>query len=266
MNETKVIYGFLAIDVVLIIMITMLFVITPESLDCIPGDQECLSELSNFRKICQPSDSIITVGNSTNYMRIKVRIYWNGEKCITEEEVLVDHSSGFAPIDMTGYNNTCNLTLEELEKYGPNACQGSIIDFVAQPDSSGGSSGNVEAEEETPPNIYCSIEDMECNQMVMSYVDNCDPATIEAYQILSYVDEGISYIAYYIETGRSDNNCVVYYRVLNIVNLPPEIPPEIIGMDMTCTASLSLFPREGLERDWCQGELIEYFDLLYSGH
>ncbi len=62
-----------------------------------------------------------------------------------------------------------------------------------------------------------------------------------------------------IESGEE---CSIYYKVINIVNIPPNIPPEIQGMDMTCTAPITEYPRDSIERSWCQGGLIQYFDIL----
>ncbi|MCD6496596.1 MAG: hypothetical protein J7K54_04965 [Candidatus Aenigmarchaeota archaeon] len=262
MDEMKTIYGLLVIDVFLIAVISVLFMLTSPGTDCLPGDTHCLENFNENRELCQPSENVITVGNSTNYIKMRVKIYWDGEKCVTEEDVLEDHSSGIGPIDLTGYNNTCNLTLEELRKYGPHACEGSLLDFVAPPSSSTSSEGSEGSSESEPPFIYCSMNDTECHMKISDYVNNCEPLTAEATQIIGQKD-GISYMTYYLELRRQSTDCVLKFKVLNIVNLPPEIPPEIEGMGMTCTASLSLFPRDGIEKEWCKGDLIEYFDSLY---
>ena len=152
MDEMKVIYGFLVIDIMLIILIAMLFFLIPENLECEDGDKSCLTVSKVFREACTPSTTIITIGNSTNYIKMRITVYREGDKCFIKEEVIEDCSSGIEPVDLTGYDNICNLTDEELEKYGPHACQGSLFDFVVSSDDGGdgGGFGGETPESEIP--------------------------------------------------------------------------------------------------------------------
>ena len=244
----------------------ILFIQAPESFVCLLGNEACVSTAAEYREECIPSSTVITVGNGSNYMRIRYTVRKVGDRCIISEEVLEDNGSGMAPFSIAGYNNSCNLSTEELEKYGTKGCQGSIVDFAVEKLSGSGGAeqgfggGTPESD---PPSIYCGMGDQQCQMKVSEYIDNCREANIEASEIVAYGDSGASYITSYIEI-RHDTGCSIYYRVLNIVNLPPEIPPEVVGMEMTCTAPMEEFPREGIEREWCAGELIEYFDLLYD--
>lgn len=269
MKLSSILYLVTVIVAVLVVSLSYLLFLTPQLINCEQGEEECIEKVDDFRDDCIPSESIITVGNETNYIKMKITIYKEGDKCFTKEEVLEDHNSNFSPIDLTGYNNTCNMTAEELEKYGPHACQGSLADFIIPIGKGDGGSGGGNdgfgdgTPSSSPPHIYCPTGDWQCTEDAVVYVNNCDPAEIEASEFLSYGPQGASFITSYLEVSRTVSDCVFYYRILNIVNLPPEIPPEVIGMDMVCSAPLTEFPRSGIEREWCQGELIDYFDILH---
>lgn len=250
--------------VVFISMIIVLFTLStlPENIECLPGDKDCMSKVRESRELCNPSTSIVTVGNSTNYIKLRITVYREGDKCITKEEVIEDVDSGVASYDITGYNNTCNLTAEELEKYGPHACQGSLFDFVAPEDSKGGKGFGGGTPESEPPHLYCTLEDDGCKLVATGYISTCVPSKIEGTESL-YVGEGNVYLSIYVEISKDSSECFLYYKVINAVNLPPEIPPQVIGMDMTCTIPLSEFPIGGVEESSCSGPLIDYFELIY---
>lgn len=273
MDELKVIYGLLLIDVVLIVLIAALFILVPEKLDCPPGDEECLSKLSDFRSMCKNSDTILTLGNSTNYLKIRVRVYWDGEKCVTEETVVDDHDSGIAFYDITGYTTECDVSPEMLEKYGPHACNGSMIGFLSPKDIPDDDDSGDEDGDDYVYQAYCSLEAEDCKEEAAEYVNNCGPADILMDMEVEHTQGGTSYWTLsiiierlpveYTETEKLPERCSIYHEIVNAVNLPPEIPPDIIGKTMTCTIPLSMFPVNGVSIRWCEGDLVDYIHAIY---
>jgi hypothetical protein len=75
---------------------------------------------------------------------------------------------------------------------------------------------------------------------------------------IGHTTNGTSYWTVYINVERLSTTCQTFYEVTNIVNLPPEMPPQIMGMNMTCTVPLSEFPITGLHASYCKGDLMEY--------
>ena len=253
------------------------FIGLPRATECSAADAACQAAVKDNTERCKPSVNIITIGNDTRYVKMRITIARKGDECITTEEIIEDHDSNFGLGDMTGYNASCNISMADLARFGHRACQGSIYDFVVPVVGGGGSGGGTGGArgspegfgggtpQDRPPKIYCTVDDMPCQEMVAGLINNCTDAEIEASELISYSEEiGMSYITSYIQVMRG-SECSIYYKVLNIVNLPPNIPPEVMGMDMTCSAPLSQFPRVGIDRGWCSGGLIQYFDVLYYG-
>jgi hypothetical protein len=67
----------------------------------------------------------------------------------------------------------------------------------------------------------------------------------------------------YTDLGKLPERCQIYYEIINAVNLPPEIPPAVVGTSMTCTISKNRFPINGVTRRYCEGDLEEYIDIIY---
>ncbi len=273
MDAMKIIYGLMLIDVALIVFIGVLLLIMPENMECAPGDAECLSRLSELRRLCHPSRTIVTVGNSTNYMKILVIVYWDGQKCVSDETVIEDHMSGVAPFDISGYRTICNTTPELLEKYGEHACNGSLLGFFS-PDGSSDYGGSGETGgDDYVYRAYCSLEADDCKEEVSDYIKNCRPADILMDMEINNSQGGASYWtlaiqiqrlpAEYTSTKKLQPRCEIYHELVNAVNLPPEIPPHVIGDTMTCTIPLSDFPIGSVSLRWCEGELVEYIQMIY---
>ena len=93
---------------------------------------------------------------------------------------------------------------------------------------------------------------------------NCISSRMESIESIDYGPAGKVYLTIYMEVNRGSTECQIYYKILNAVNLPPEIPPQIVGMDMTFNIMLSEFPISSMEADWCGGELVDYFSFFYT--
>lgn len=267
MKNINIMYLLEVIIAAIIIVIAYFILTMPADLECELNNDNCISEATRLREACTPSTSIITVGNSTNYLKMRISVFWDGNKCVTSEEVIEDMNSGTAPYDITGYNNTCNLTVEELEKYGIHACQGSLFDFVI-PASSGGSDGDGGfaggSPASEPPHYYCGENDDACKNTASNNAFNCISSEIEAIEVIEYGGMGMVYWSIYMEIDRGSDNCHIYYKVINAINLPPEIPPQIVGTDMDCYIDLNKFPISGLQSEWCSGSFVDYFILVYQ--
>ena len=106
--------------------------------------------------------------------------------------------------------------------------------------------------------------DSACQSTVTNNVFNCVPSIIEAIESIDYGDQGVIYWTTYLEIGRESDNCHIYYKIINAVNLPPEIPPQVVGMDMNCNVAMTEFPITGLKYSWCSGSLVDYFIYIYT--
>ncbi len=272
MDEMKVIYALLMTDVVLIAIISVFLFILPEKMECALGDEDCLSKLDDMRSMCKNSDTVVTLGNSTSYVKIRVKVYWDGEKCVTEETVVEDYNSGIANYDITGYSTECNVTPEMLEKYGPHACNGSLLGYIS-PDDTGGDDSGEGGGDDCVYTAYCSLEAEDCKEEATEYVNNCDPAEIVMDMEVAHTMGGTSYWTLsvtierlpveYTSTEKLPERCRTTHEVINAVNLPPELPPDIIGKSMTCVIPLSMFPMEDVSIRWCEGDLVEHIQSLY---
>jgi hypothetical protein len=248
--------------------LTLLFA---ERMQCAPGDTECLQRMQSLRDNCTPSVSIVTVGNGTNNLTIRVTTYWKGDKCVTEEEVISDDNSGLANFNITGYKTECELDGEKLEKFGQKACNGSLLSFVGGGESAGEFSEPSGDEEVFQ--AYCSLEAEDCKEEAATRIKTCGDSEILMDQELNHTQGGLTYWTLFIkietlpveytDTGKLPERCSIYHELINAVNLPPEIPPSIVGMTMTCTIESWRFPISAVTVNFCEGDLIDYIQLIY---
>jgi hypothetical protein len=252
-----------------------LFLISERS-QCGPGDAECIARLSAVRGNCSPSVAIVTVGNETNNVTIRVTTFMRDGKCVTEEVVLDDANSGIAPFDITGYNTTCDVPLDKLSEFGQKACNGSLLSYIS-PDSTapsaGGGENGVGGEDGYVYTAYCSLDAQDCKETAGEYVKTCREAQITMDLSINHSQGGTSYWTIFInidrlpveytDTGKLQPRCSIYHELINAVNLPPEIPPGIIGMNMTCEIELDMFPINGVSVSSCEGALVDYMQIIY---
>jgi len=209
--------------------------------NCAPGDLECLSKAEGCRKGCIPSKFAIDTGNLT----LLVDITRGLNECTFREEV-----------EQTGYTVNCTLPL------GETGCEGSLYDYLVPPEDGGSGGGNGGGEPPVPPDwarpvLYCSLTNTSCKADAVNYVKNCLPATI--------TDDdkrwASGYWTKYITVDRTDSHCELYFEIINAVDIPPEVPPNIVGMTMSCTIPLSTFPIDTVTEEWCEGPLFDYLEL-----
>ncbi len=238
--------------------------------ECLPGDADCLEEVRKMRMNCDPpTESILVIGNETNRIIIKVTTYMENGKCITKEEI-IDDSSGLAPYNLTGREIECEIDEEVLEETGQIVCDNSLAGFLA-PGSS--DTSTTVSDGETVFQAYCSLDADDCKEEASTYIKNCMNAEITLDQELDHTAGGLTYWTLYIDvderpveytaTQKLQPRCVIFHKLLNAVNLPPEIPEQVIGMNMTCTIDLDLFPINGISVRWCEGELVNYIQVIY---
>lgn len=240
---------------------------------CGPGDAECIERLKAVRGNCSPSVSIVTVGNATNNVTFRVTTFMKDGKCVTEEVVIDDANSGIAPFDITGYNTTCDVPLDVLEEFGQKACNGSLLSYLSSDGKAPSAEDEEGVEEEYVYTAYCSLEADDCKETAAQYVQTCGESEITMDLEINHTQGGVSYWTIFIDveqlpveytdTGKLPARCSIYHELINAVNLPPEIPPGIIGMNMTCTIPLTEFPISGVSVSSCDGGLVDYMQIIY---
>ncbi len=252
----------------------LLMLITAQRTDCLPGDVDCAKEVASLRNNCTPSVSTMVIGNATNNITVRLTTYMKDGKCVTEEIVLDDSDSGIAPFNITGYNTTCEVEEERLDDFGQHSCNGSLTAFVS-PDDGGSAvqeSGD-EADDEYVYKAYCSLDAEDCQEEAASHITQCMEAEILMDMQINHSQGGVSYWSIFIDIeqlpveytdlGKLPERCSMYHELVDAVNLPPEIPPSVIGMNMTCTIPMSEFPISGVTARDCTGDLMEYIQLIY---
>jgi hypothetical protein len=247
----------------------LLFLVSERSV-CGPDDAECIARLAAVRGNCSPSISIVTIGNETNNVTIMVSTFMRDGKCVTEEIVLDDANSGIAPFDISGYNTTCEVPPEKLEEFGQKACNGSLFSYLS-PDRKAPTPG--EDEDDYVFTAYCSLEAEDCRETAAQYVQTCGESEITMDLQINHTQGGVSYWTVFIDvdelpveytqTGKLPARCSIYHELVNAVNLPPEIPPGVIGMNMTCVVPLYRFPISGVSVSSCEGDLVDYMQIIY---
>jgi hypothetical protein len=69
----------------------------------------------------------------------------------------------------------------------------------------------------------------------------------------------VSYWVKKFTMSRSGSSCSMGVQILSAINMPPYVPPDIVGMGMSCSYPLSALPKEVIKKEDCEGELVEYF-------
>ncbi len=217
---------------------------------CDANDTSCMNDLEVKKDQCAPS-SFIIVGRDG--IRMMINITMEGDRCVRTEQVLD------APRDedsyLIGRNLTCNYSLSEIGNASATACPGSLYDYAVPFEGQAGGVGNIFQ----LPKISCSMDDSECKDAALTYLDNCINSEIVSteFKLNPY-----GYWTAYIRVTRLPEICRIYFEVLNAVNLPPGIPASIIGTSMVCNVPLSEMPIDNLTKSSCTGELFNYVEVL----
>lgn len=233
----KVLLAGLILFAILTGLIAHVWYFSPQNvIFCTPGDLECLRRAARAREHCNPSHIYVETENRT----LEVNLDPGPEGCTICEK-----------IENTNYSVNCTVPIGETE------CPegGSLYDYVAPEGGGGGPE-----EEELPPEqgerpvLECSLTDVECKNRGAYYLENCISSTI--------TDDdkrwASGYWTKYIAVDRTGSTCKLYFEITNAVDIPPEIPPDIVGMTMDCEIPLSEFPITEVEEGWCTGELYKY--------
>lgn len=259
--KTLYILAIIVVAILLYLSYSILTYIPPEYNDCEIGDEDCLSDIISSRDECIPSVSVVTIGDAHENITMRITIKKEGEDCIIIEEVIADSNSGIAPYNLTGYNSTCVLDPETIEKYGALACDDSLLGFVG----GGGTNrrGGGEYGDPGPKTLYCNVFDSICKETVKQYVRNCELSYVIFDEEINHSINGSSYWTVDLNITKDDDYCILYHTLINAVNLPPEIPPHLIGMNMTCNIPHFKFPIQWISIRWCEGGLVDYIKLIY---
>jgi len=213
-----------------------------ETKDC-GDDENCISDLENKVAECIPSSTIIT---GRDGLILMVNITREGDKCVRTETVI--GSEEVLSRYLVGRNNTCETNLSDDNQI----CPGSLYDYV-KPSGGGGDSGGAPK----PPGIpvlTCGLDDDECKVTADDYLQDCITSKITNTEY-RWLPDG--YWTLYFDVSRLAE-CHYYVEVLNAISLPPGVPTDIIGYNMTCDVPLSEIPVGPLNASWCEGNLYDY--------
>ena len=255
-----------AILIVIIIGIVLYIIINPPiqfstNLDCQEGDGNCIERADDLRENCIPSVTNITRETPDGSMTILINISRVGDDCIIEESIIelnLNEGEEFNPYDVK-----CVVPIEYIGS--PYECQDSLYEkYVSESDGGGdggGSDGGDGGEEEyisTIITIVCSIDDLQCKEIATSYIQNCRESDITDTERV-WTDD--SYWTKNILVEDHDQSCILYITIVDVVNPPPQIPDDIIGMELECSFPIDPVqdpPIENLTLDYCLGELFGF--------
>ncbi|MCK5547796.1 MAG: hypothetical protein KAI64_02195 [Thermoplasmata archaeon] len=263
MDSLQFLYLLAIVVVINIFIVLFLLFYIPQTLECLPDDEECASRLNELQEACSPPTTIIYVGNSTNNLTIEINRYLQDGKCYREEVVTDDSDSGITYYDIEGYSTTCAMSSEDFERFGQLACNGSLLPFVLPGSVEGGPGSGDFGEGGDSYQAYCSLVAEDCHGEAANMVKDCNEAEILMDQEIGNSQGGASFWTLYLNIQRLPERCVLYHELVNAVNLPPELPPQVVGMNMTCTVELSKFPISGISIRWCDGDLVDHLKLIY---
>jgi hypothetical protein len=221
-----------------------------ETADC-RQDPSCAQDLETKMAECVPSSTII---EGRDGIVLMVNITREGEKCVRTETVLDAPESSY----LVGHNVTCESNLSQLDDPESLACPGSLYDYV-KPSGGGGGGSSGPAPPPRIPELNCGIDDNECKDLANQYLLGCTNSKIINTDIVWYPT---GYWTTLTNISRQVYNCWLYFEVLNAVNLPPGIPSNITGINMTCNVPLSAFPISNFTSEWCSGELFDYLQYF----
>jgi hypothetical protein len=222
-----------------------------ETKDC-GSDVNCIREMEAMKDGCVPSSTIITGRDGIILM---VNITREGDKCIRTESVVDSGNDSY----LLNHSNTCEFGLSQLGNSSATACLGSIYDFVKPPPEEVGHVGSGTVQKDPFPN--CGFYDYDCKEKISSTVQNC--VEYEMTDVDMKWEPG-GYWVGLIRVERINDSCSIYLQVLNAVNLPPDVPSDIIGSYMTCTVPLSDIPVTYIPESSCIGNLYPYlYQIAY---
>jgi hypothetical protein len=224
-------------------------------LKCTSGDANCIKEAKSMKENCIPSSTVI---EGRDGIVLMVNITREGGRCIRTETVInsTDPDSNY----LVGHNVTCESELSRLDEPESLVCPGSLYDYVVPSgdDEEGGASGGGYVPPQGIPQIVCGIEDDSCKNQASQYVQGCINSKTITTDIIYYPS---GYWTLLMNITRADE-CVLYFEVLNAVDIPPANPSTLLGLNMTCSVPLSEFPLESLKPEWCAGDLFDYIQLI----
>lgn len=218
-----------------------------ETVECERGDRLCIENFETNRENCIPSSTII---HGRDGIVLMVNITREDGKCVRKETVI--GSENPESDYLLGRNMTCEYGLSGLQTPSETKCPGSLYDYVVEGKGSALGGGSIIP---TNPRKECGLEDEECKYKGIGYIESCIDAEIITTDLRW---EPLGYWTMLTKVNRRDNICILYFEILNAVNLPPGIPTTIIGSNMTCKIPVSEFPIQNLTASWCAGELYNY--------
>jgi len=233
----KVLLAGLGLSIALLGLIYYAWYLSPQAvIFCTPGDTDCMARAAAAREACSPVNIIVETGDST--VELSLRPGPGG--CSIKESA-----------EGTNYSVNCTVA------FGETGCPGSLYEYLV-PEGGGGSgeseSGGSLPEPEERHVLNCGLTDTECKNQGAYFVENCISATI--------TDDdkrwASGYWTKYVTVDREAGSCALHFEILNAVDIPPEIPPNIIGMTMDCSVPLAEFPISEVKEGWCTGELYQY--------
>lgn len=223
-----------------------------ETRDC-GNDTSCMDNMEAMKDSCIPSSTIIT---GKDGIMLMVNVTREGDKCIRTESIVNAGNDSY----LLNHNNTCEFELSQLGNSSATACPGSIYDFVKPPPGGGVHSGSSSTTKKDPfPN--CGFYDYDCKERISYNVQNC--IEYEMTDVDMKWEPG-GYWTGLIRVESINDSCSIYLQVLNAVNLPPDVPSDIIGSYMTCAIPLSEIPITYVPESSCTGNLYPYLYQIAS--
>jgi hypothetical protein len=234
------------------IYINYSFLFMPVETQNCGSDIDCIKGMEAKKEQCMPSSTIIT---GRDGIMLMVNITREGDRCIRTESIVNPGNDS----SLLNHNNTCEFDLSQLGNSSATACPGSIYDFIKPPPEGGGSPTPAVAQRDPFPN--CGIYDYGCKERISSNVQNC--VVYEMTDVDLKWEPG-GYWMGLIRVERINDSCVIFLQVLNAVNLPPDVPSDIIGSYMTCIVPLSELPVTYIPESSCTGNLYPYlYQIAY---
>lgn len=216
----------------------------------------CEKDVYTKVKNCLPSSTIIETENGT----LMINISRKGDKCIRTEKVIEIKNEKMQKL--LGYEANCTYEIKNPKTIS--SCPGSLYEYMVPlsptetPEEGGGGGGGGTGEEKPGgiKTLYCSSEDLQCKQTASEYVRNCVPSEITNVE-LRWEPNG--YWTIYIKIAPFSDYCWIYIEIINAMNIPPGVPSDIIGYNLTCEIPFKELPEmEELTSEWCEGSLLEY--------
>jgi len=220
---------------------------------CSAENISCARDLHTKNVNCIPSSTIVKTKDGITIMINITRI---GDKCVRTERVLDAEGKDY----LIGYKVNCSFPLNDMKdpKVLKN-CSGSLYDYLVPEEGGeggGGDSGAGEGTQETPTALYCPLNDIQCKEEAKNRIVNCIDSEITNVEFRWEPD---GYWTAYTEIQRTGEVCEIYMEILNAVNIPPGVPADIIGYNLTCEVPVTELPyMEQLTSQWCSGKLLDY--------